>query len=333
MGTPRDEWASAWSWDRRDTLINLEGEMVEVSRSVGQWLRRNARPTDLVAVNHAGAVPYYSDLPTLDMAGLNDLHIARAKGPRHGKLDPAYVMSRKPAFIVLNTRVAPLSGVYVPGYWRGETAIVEHPDFQRYYVAVDRAWMWRHRSLDTRAAHNSSQSYIMVFRRDESRYRVVGRCLDFESGSFAGWQVEGTAFGRRPATGPRGYQWVEGFLGSYLASSFARSDRPTGSLRRTITVEGTGMDLLVGGCKDPAGAGVRLWHEGQAVQQATGRGDGRLRPVTWDLSGLRGKQATIEIYDNSSKPWGHVMADQLCQFVRGPGQAGSGTVHIIEPRR
>jgi len=333
MGTPKKEWSRAWSGERCDLLLNLEGELVDVSRAVARWLKKHARPNDLVAVNHAGALPYFSDLPALDMAGLNDLHIARVVGPRHGKWDADYVMRRRPAFIVLNTRVAPVNGRYVPGYWRGETAVVEHLDFSRYYVAVPQVWMWRHHTLDLRGYPGHAQSYIMVFRRDERRYQPVGKCLDFESGNYAAWDVVGTAFGKRPATGPRGYQWVEGFRGRYLANSFARSDRATGLLRsRPFTAQGTHLSLLVGGGADAA-VGVRLMNRGKAVNTATGRGDGRLRQQVWDLARVRGDQVVLEIYDNSVGPWGHVMADDLCQFVRGGGQVDNLPSQIIVPPR
>ncbi len=164
-GTPWDEWDAAWEGETCDPLINLEGEMTAVSADVGAWLKKNARADDLIAVNHAGAVPYYSGLPTLDMVGLNDLHIARIPGGKHGKWDPEYVLRRKPSFVVLNTRSKPVEGKYRPGYWLGETMLVRHPEFQRRYKAVDKVWSWRHRPLEMRGKSFLGTSYIMVFRR------------------------------------------------------------------------------------------------------------------------------------------------------------------------
>ena len=51
-----------------------EGSMTAVSRVVGEFLAQRGEKTDLIAVNHAGAVPFYSRQPTLDMTGLNDYH-------------------------------------------------------------------------------------------------------------------------------------------------------------------------------------------------------------------------------------------------------------------
>jgi len=165
MGTPGHEWAAALRGERRDLLINLEGEMTRAAKEAGLWLRQNAAPGDLVAVNHAGALPFYSGLPTLDMVGLNDRHIARLPGSRHGKYDPAYVLSRKPRFVALNTRTRPVEGRYVPGYWAGETALFAHPEFQRLYAPIGRHWTWRHRSVKRRNHPRSHTVYLMIFQR------------------------------------------------------------------------------------------------------------------------------------------------------------------------
>ena len=56
----------------------------------------------------AGAIPFYSGLPTIDMYGLSDHHIARvplAEGPwlaGHMKWDNAYVLARRPDLIAIN---------------------------------------------------------------------------------------------------------------------------------------------------------------------------------------------------------------------------------------
>ncbi len=167
MGTPAREWAKALSGKQRDLLINLEGEMTRTSRDVATWLRANAGPSDLIAVNHAGAVPFYSGLPTLDMVGLNDLHIARITGSRHGKWDPDYVLRRRPRFVLLNTRVKPTNGVYTPGYWQGEDALYTHPQFLLRYEPIVRYWTWRHTSIKRRSQPDILEAYVMVFRRKE----------------------------------------------------------------------------------------------------------------------------------------------------------------------
>ena len=327
MGTPRKEWPKILQGERRGVLINLEGELTTVSKEVGIWLRNQPPRGALIAVNHAGAVPFFSDLPAIDMAGLNDTHIARVPGLRHSKWDPDYVLKRKPVFIVLNTRVEPSGGVYVPGYWRGETLLTEHPDFQRNYEAVSKYWTWRHQDLAHRRNLGYSSSYIMIFRRVD-RYRKIGKCLGFESGKFEDfWTVSGKAFGKAPATGSQGHQRTLGFVGSYLANSYPANDAPAGLLTSNpFKIKGNRLEFLVGGAADPAKAGVRLKVDGRIVLQANGRNDGQLRLNVWEVSAMKGKTAVLEIYDNGPGPWGHVLADEICQFEVKAETPGAGKV-------
>lgn len=69
----------------------------------GKFLEKNYR-SETLAVDASGKIPFFSDLYTIDMLGLNDKHIAKmkvqAKGlPGHTKFDPHYVISRKPTLI------------------------------------------------------------------------------------------------------------------------------------------------------------------------------------------------------------------------------------------
>jgi len=55
-----------------------------------------------------GIIPYYSGLPTIDMWGLNDLHIAHKQIPDmgqkrpmgHEKTDPIYAFQRRPTYFL-----------------------------------------------------------------------------------------------------------------------------------------------------------------------------------------------------------------------------------------
>lgn len=78
---------------------------------VGLVLKRGfAARQPLLAVTAAGAVPYWSELPALDLFGLNDHHIARTRPPGWGEGmlghevgDAAYVLSRQPDLILFGT--------------------------------------------------------------------------------------------------------------------------------------------------------------------------------------------------------------------------------------
>jgi hypothetical protein len=78
-------------------------------KATGEFLRRvyaDTQPQPLVAVIAGGAIPYWSQLPTLDMFGLNDAHIARhgkrmADGKQgHDLWDSAYLVERAPDLMI-----------------------------------------------------------------------------------------------------------------------------------------------------------------------------------------------------------------------------------------
>lgn len=60
-------------------------------------------PNLLLATGAAGKIPYFSNLDTIDMLGLNDLHISRTPAHNanagHGRYDSDYVLSKQPKII------------------------------------------------------------------------------------------------------------------------------------------------------------------------------------------------------------------------------------------
>lgn len=101
--------SSLWAMQSR-LLPALSGGMRDYQEGnvkLGRHLRATRDPNTLIAVAAAGAIPYYSGLPTVDMYGLNDARIAHRPFPerRRGRLmkwDNAYVLSRRPAVIAIN---------------------------------------------------------------------------------------------------------------------------------------------------------------------------------------------------------------------------------------
>jgi arabinofuranosyltransferase len=92
--------AERWGMIRRNDNVTVETQR----KRFGLWLRTHLEPGSLIAVGPAGAIPYYSRLPSLDMWGLTDAHIARTPRfrfqPGHDRFDAAYVLSRRPRVIV-----------------------------------------------------------------------------------------------------------------------------------------------------------------------------------------------------------------------------------------
>jgi len=84
-------------------------------RGIGQWLASARAENDSTAVGAAGALPFYSDLPNLDLFGLNDAEIARhgriiGNRPGHQRFATmAYLLAQNPTFVFLNPESTPLT--------------------------------------------------------------------------------------------------------------------------------------------------------------------------------------------------------------------------------
>jgi hypothetical protein len=134
--------------------------LVTTSREATAWIGAHYPAGTMIAVNHAGVVPFgLLDFRAIDMTGLNDAHIAReVPGGLHQKFDPDYVLARRPRLVLLNSHVEPgRDGIwYHRGYWEGETALVDRLEFQRWYRPV-RYW--------TRIGRHGSPAYILLYER------------------------------------------------------------------------------------------------------------------------------------------------------------------------
>ena len=122
-------------------------------KKVGLWLKENVSPSSLLATNAAGAVPYFSGLQTIDMLGLNDLHIAHEEinnmgsgAPGHEKGDGKYVLSRKPDLIQFFSSV----GSLYPSF-RSDRELWELPEFHQRYTP---------RTADVSGLENGAVFYV-----------------------------------------------------------------------------------------------------------------------------------------------------------------------------
>lgn len=89
----------------KQLIIKDENYKYEMQWSkFGQWLKKNVPPNTVIAVGPAGKIPYYSELYTIDMWGLNNNYIALTRSKRlqagHKKFDFDYVLSLNPEFII-----------------------------------------------------------------------------------------------------------------------------------------------------------------------------------------------------------------------------------------
>ncbi len=103
--------------------------------SLGGFLRQAwSRQRPLLAVDAAGALPYFSQLPSLDLLGLNDRYIATHPPPGlalstgHELGDGAYVWSRKPDILSMCGAGGGRAACFVSG-----KQVLARPEFGQFY--------------------------------------------------------------------------------------------------------------------------------------------------------------------------------------------------------
>lgn len=113
-----------WEWDGQEV-----GELLRTAFGDRQ---------PLLACDPAGCLPYFSRLPSIDMLGLNDHHIARHRRPEFGKGylghdvgDGKYVLSRRPDLVIFRLP----AGTYEPLFPSGHDMFAD-PAFRREYRFV-----------------------------------------------------------------------------------------------------------------------------------------------------------------------------------------------------
>ena len=155
---------------------------------------------------------------------------------------------------------------------------------------------------------------------------------DFEGDNWGGWTVEGSAFGPGPARGAlTGQTEVTGYLGGGYASSFHGGDPGLGRLiSPPFTVQRRYLSFLIGGGRrtyygnnDPGYVALNLVHDGHVVRTAPRSqwepdGSDHLAWDWFDLGDLEGRQVRVEIVDQHTGPWGHILADQIAQTDTPP---------------
>lgn len=102
--------------------------------ATGLYLKANYPPDTVVALNAAGIIPYFSELPTIDMLGLNNKHIAQ-KGRRDRSLayghqagDGRWVVRQRPDVVLFGGL-----GRGQTSYFLSDREIWRSSDFRRFY--------------------------------------------------------------------------------------------------------------------------------------------------------------------------------------------------------
>ncbi|MGW3811071.1 GH32 C-terminal domain-containing protein [Micromonospora sp. NPDC005113] len=142
---------------------------------------------------------------------------------------------------------------------------------------------------------------------------VIG---DFETVDWGDWVTEGDAFGAGPVRGANilAQQDVSGFRGDGVASSERAGDSPRGTLTSpAFKIERSYISFTIGGGDYEYVTCLNLIVGGKIVRTATGRNSDALMPESWDVSELLGRSAQVQIVDQASGNWGHVIVDHIVQ--------------------
>ncbi|GAA3618960.1 GH32 C-terminal domain-containing protein [Microlunatus ginsengisoli] len=136
---------------------------------------------------------------------------------------------------------------------------------------------------------------------------------DFEGSTYGdGWTATGDFVGEGPASST-----LPGQLGSKVLDTCVKTcDPAVGTISSPdFTIDTNYIDLLVGGGNHPMSGtdptAVNLVVDGEVVATATGKNSGSLDWVAWDTSALKGRTAHIEVVDQRTADWGHLMVDNI----------------------
>lgn len=183
-------------------------------------------------------------------------------------------------------------------------------------------------SMEVTAADVSSGDCAAIFcsassaPADETPARPEILFEDFESGSYGGWEVEGTAFGATPM-----YEWdramYQGNLGQegeYCVNSHEtrngedvrEGDAHTGTLTsRPFTIVRRHVNFRIGGGAHEGKTCLDLLVDGEVVRTATGSEENRMHFASFDVTELEGREARLRIVDAESGGWGNIGVDEI----------------------
>jgi hypothetical protein len=143
--------------------------------------------------------------------------------------------------------------------------------------------------------------------------------FDFEDGDLGDWTISGDAFG---PTGVREVSKrfpfqsiVSGVEGRFFINSMHGGDGTTGRLLSPeFVISKPILSFLIAGGEHPGLTSVGLWVDGDIVRSATGNNSEDLKRHYWDVSKLVGQKARLEIADQATAGWGHILVDDVALF-------------------
>ena len=112
-----------------------------------------------------------------------------------------------------------------------------------------------------------------------------------------------------------------------FVNTYLNGDKFTGSITsKTFTIEKPYITFKVGGGRDGKNLQFNLLVDGKKIKTATGNNNENLTQKVWDVKKYIGKNAQLQIVDNSTKSWGHILVDSVKQ-VSGFNKEFPNTKH------
>ena len=147
---------------------------------------------------------------------------------------------------------------------------------------------------------------------------------DWAGGTYDDWTATGTAFGTRPAKQGEIYhcQAVQNEQGStWRTRSWAARTMPPATLTsKPFTITRPYINVLIGGGDHPGAPVSTCGWTARSSAPPPGANSETLGWATWNVADLQGKAAQIEIVDNESGGWGHILVDTI-EFADTPRAA------------
>ena len=276
-------------------------------------MKRGVIPDDALMAGGALGIRFYHlpDLKVIDIFGLTDATVARnpVKTPNHRRSmahdrhpPPGYLEQRG-----VNLTVHPAASSEARALGRGQYAVKVGPGLWMPFDSDDREWVAA--SFAGHDIADGDRSALQVMSMGD--YQVLAHFED----DFDGWLLEGEAVtnqgqyerykDQKPISGNGG----RGFLTSYHPD---KGDRTTGqALSPTFTAESDQylVFLIAGGAG--YGVGLRLLADGDEAASWRGQDTERFKWVIYPLGEVAGQRLQLELFDDETGGWGHIMLDHV----------------------
>ena len=276
-------------------------------------MKRGVIPDDALMVGRSIGIRFYHlpDLKVIDTFGLTDATVARnpVKTPNHQR-NMAHDRHPPPGYLEqrgVNLTVHPAASSEARALGRGQYAVKVGPGLWMPFDSDDREWVAA--SFAGHDIADGDRSALQVMSMGD--YQVLAHFED----DFDGWLLEGEAVtnqgqyerykDQKPISGNGG----RGFLTSYHPD---KGDRTTGqALSPTFTAESDQylVFLIAGGAG--YGVGLRLLADGDEAASWRGQDTERFKWVIYPLGEVAGQRLQLELFDDETGGWGHIMLDHV----------------------